>query len=264
MAVSTTTTSLTASPTATAPILAFTTPFPQPASCSPSSLLTTSVNHAVVSGTTISQTFLRPDTSDARYTACLAPAGGQFTFSPAVCPQGWPAWWLGMTSTVIGAATTKAYVSTAYCCAPGYTMLDRGGLDNPSPSCEQAFLRTTSSSGANLVSTTTLSVARLPAWHISWQPTDIPTLSPQPPAIEGHERIMRWEPGSDPQRERKDGWGGGLSPSLFYFLVAGIPIIVVAALIACVTACCAPLRRRRGDKEEVGKPERLGESHTTS
>ncbi|KAK4456794.1 hypothetical protein QBC42DRAFT_161331, partial [Cladorrhinum samala] len=169
-----------------------------------------------------SRTFLLPDTSDARYAACLDPAGGQFTFSPAVCPQGWPASWLGETRILPGETTeylSTAYVSTAYCCAPGYSMEDPGLQDDPSPSCEQAFLHVTSSSGEMFASTTTLSVAMVPAWHISWHPTDLPTLKPRPPAIDG-ERIRRWVPGSKPEREPRDNWGGkGFNTSLYYFLV---------------------------------------------
>lgn len=255
----TTTTSFTSSPTAAVPILAFTTPFAQPPSCSVSSLLTTTVSYYSAYGTTTSSTRLLPDTSDPRYTACLAPAGSQFSFSPAVCPQGWPAWWLGRTTPALsGAATTTAtassavgsvsYVSTAYCCAPGYSMLRPDTGDDPSPSCEQAFISTTSSSGQNFVSTTTLSKAMVPAWHISWQTTDMPTLSPRPPALDDGETITRWVPGSDPEREPRDSWGGGISRSLFFFLVVGIPLIVVAAVVACLIPACRGRRakKRRG------------------
>ncbi|KAK5659753.1 hypothetical protein OQA88_964 [Cercophora sp. LCS_1] len=266
MALSTMMTTFTSSPTATATILVFATPFPQPASCS--SLLITAVSQYSDYGTTSSSTFLLPNTSDPRYTACLAPAGDQFAFSPAVCLQGWPAWWLGRghTSTLSGAATTttttaanvsttyvsRAYVSTAYCCAPGYSMPYQGVRDDPSPSCEQAFLSSTSSSGAVFLSMTTLSVAKLPAWHISWEPTDMPTLSPQPPAIEGDERIVQWVPGSDPQRERRGEWGGGISLGFFFFLVVGVPLVIGAGTVACLTNCCVCLRTPRDDTGEVG------------
>lgn len=255
----TTTTSFTSSPTAAVPILAFTTPFAQPPSCSVSSLLTTTVSYYSAYGTTTSSTRLLPDTSDPRYTACLAPAGSQFSFSPAVCPQGWPAWWLGRTAPALsGAATATAttpsavgsvsYVSTAYCCAPGFSMLQPDTGDDPSPSCEQAFISTSSSSGQVLVSTSTLSKAMVPAWHISWQTTDMPTLSPRPPALDDGETITRWVPGSDPEREPRDNWGGGISHSLFYFLVVGIPLIVVAAVVACLIPACRGRRakKRRG------------------
>jgi hypothetical protein len=142
-------------------------------------------------------------------------------------------------------SATPAFVSTAYCCAPGYSMPYEGYPDDSSPSCELAFLQSTSPTGDMFPSTWTLSVAKVPAWHISWQPTDIPTLSPQPPAIEG-DRITKWIPGSDPERERQDNWGGGnMNTGLFYFLVAGIPIIIVAAIVACLTACCHPCNHCR-------------------
>ncbi|KAJ9151457.1 hypothetical protein NKR19_g4975 [Coniochaeta hoffmannii] len=245
LSASATTTSFTSRPTVIVPSVAFTTPFAQPRSCS--SLRTTT-----------SGTFLLPDTSDPRYIACLAPAGNHFSFSPAVCPQGWPAWWLSHTTPagVSGAATATAtataassvdsavaYVSTAYCCAPGYSMLHQGFQDAPSPSCTQEFITTTSSSGAAYAETITLSVAMLPAWHISWQTTDMPTLSPRPPALDEGERFTRWVPGSKPEREKQDNaWGGDLSPALYYFLVVGIPLLIVAGIAACLTGCCA--RRR--------------------
>ncbi|KAK1830906.1 hypothetical protein QBC39DRAFT_352944 [Podospora conica] len=229
MALSTSMTSFFSSPTATAPVLAFTTPFPQPASCS-SPVLTTTVSTYNGSQTTTYMVFYLPDTSDPRYTACLAPAGGQFTFSPAVCPEGWPAWWLGTTSHASHA------VSTAYCCLPGYTMRSQPSTEAPSPtpSCELFVARPDER------------ISRLPAWHISWQPTDIPTMSPKPPAIEG-DRITMWVPGSDPEREPPQrgsdgGYGAGLM--LASFMMIGLPIICVVGLIACVTACCS--RGNRG------------------
>ena len=237
----TTTTSFTSGPTATVPSVAFTTPFAQPSSCS--SLPTTT-----------SGSYHLPDTSDPRYTACFAPAGDQFSFSPAVCPQGWAAWWLWKT-VPSGTATATApssvgsavaIVSTAYCCAPGYAMLQLNFQNNPSPSCTKLFTSTTSTSGAYYAETITLSVALLPAWHISWQSTDMPTLSPRPPALDGGERFTRWLPGSKPEPEKLDNWGGGdFNPSLFFFLVIGLPLIVLAGIAACITGCCA---RRRAKK----------------
>lgn len=236
-----TATPFTSSPTATVPMPAFTTPFPQPTSCS--SVLTTTVRYYSGYGTTSSRTLLLPDTSDPRYVACLNPAG-QFTFSPAVCPQGWIAWWLGQTNPPPGAPTISntVYLSTAYCCAPNYSMPQEDIQNDPSPSCRQAFTTTTSTSGDVLVSTWTLSLALLPAWHISWQPTDVPTLSPQPPVLEG-ERITQWVPGTDLKPQPRDNWGGGISNGLFFSLVIEIPLLVVAAVVACIFGC-----RARGGK----------------
>ncbi|KAB5535118.1 hypothetical protein GE09DRAFT_350626 [Coniochaeta sp. 2T2.1] len=166
---------------------------------------------------TTSWKYLLPDTSDPRYTDCLAPAGDQFSFSPAVCPQGWPAWLIGKTS----AALSRAATATAYCCAPSYSMLFQDTGDDPSPSSEHVFATTTSSSGAAYADTITLSVARLPAWHISWQTTDMSTLSPRPPALDEGERFTRWVPGSKPEREKQDYLFGGNS-ALFWFTVVSL------------------------------------------
>jgi len=202
-------------------------------------------------GTTAFRTFLLPDKSSPRYTACLDPVpASQFSFSPAVCPQGWVAWWIGQTpaATVTASSrTSTAFITTAYCCAPGFSMENQGTGDDPSASCDQAFISTTSHSGERFVSTITLSEARLPAWHISWQATDMPSLSPQPPALDG-ERIVQWTPGSEPQTERRDNWGGGISSSLFLFLVMGIPLLIVAAVAACLFPACRARSRARAAK----------------
>lgn len=243
----TTTTSSTSSPTAPVPNFAFTTPFPQPESCS--SLLTTTVSTYSDFGTTSSRTFLLPDTSNPRYAACLAPAS-HFTFSPAVCPQGWVAWWLGRTSALPTATSppgsTPLLISTAYCCAPGYSMLNQGIDDDPSPSCKQAFVSISSLSNSQIpASTTTLSVAMLPAWHISWQTTDLPTLSPRPPTLDSDERFTQWVPGTDLKEQPRDNWAVGLSSGAFYFLVIGIPLLVVTAVVACIFGCRARGKRIR-------------------
>jgi len=153
--------------------------------------------------------------------------------------------WLGTTTT------TGSLVSTAYCCAPGYSLPYTVPYGETAPSCRQTFVRTSSTSGV-VSARETLSVAYAPAWMIEWQTTDLPTLNPRPPAIEG-ETITQWIPGSDPQRLKSDHWGGGMSWSLFLFLVAGIPIIVVVLIGACVTwRCVVRFRKRRRGPGGVG------------
>jgi hypothetical protein len=85
----------------------------------------------------------------------------------------------------------------------------------------------------------------VPAWHISWQTTDMATLSPRPPALDG-ESITRWVPGSDPEREPRDHWGVGITPSLYFFLVIGLPLIIVGGVVAClIPACCGRRAKTR-------------------
>ncbi|KAK1757148.1 hypothetical protein QBC47DRAFT_444038 [Echria macrotheca] len=223
------------SPNAPGSILTFTTPFPQPASCS--SILTTSVQVITGYGTTATSTYLLPDTTDARYTACLAPAGGdKFSFSPAVCPQSWTAWWLGWSSVDGDRRGTAAIISTAYCCSPSFSLPEETP-DVLSPSCVQIITATTgpNSNGGGPVETTALSKALVPAWHISWKDTDVSTLSPQPPAITSG-RFKTWVPGSSPEPQPTQ--GSALGSPLFYFLVVGLPLIVVAAIIACLFFAC--------------------------
>ncbi|KAK3321870.1 hypothetical protein B0H66DRAFT_589696 [Apodospora peruviana] len=115
-----------------------------------------------------------------------------------------------------------------------------GVNDDPPSSCEQVFISTSSNSDRSFdVSTTTLSVVMLPAWHISWQTIDIPTLSPQPPATDNGDRITQWVPGMDFKGQPRDNWGGGnFNSSLFLFLIIGIPLLVAAAVAACCIMAC--------------------------
>ncbi|KAM7188370.1 hypothetical protein V8F33_010710 [Rhypophila sp. PSN 637] len=229
----TTTASSTSSPTPTEALVGFTTPFPRPASCAP--LLTTTVSLFSAGVAISSVTFPLPDESSPYYTNCVDPdPASHFSFSPAVCPEGWAGGWMGVTA----AATASDYISTAYCCAPGYSIHYLGVGDHPSVSCEQRFVTTTSRSGDGIVRTEILSVARMPAWYISWQTTDVPTLSPQPPDLGGGDRVSRWVPGSDPEFVPVDNWGVGLCGSLYIFLVVGIPVIIVGGIAAWICCCC--------------------------
>ncbi len=138
-----------ASPTATS-LLALKTPFVQPSSCV--SLQTTSVSSETYYS--VATTLLLPDPSDPRFTACQPPGWAnvvpesRFSFSPAVCPQSWTAWWLGRTPTPGAISTTSGndsivpQVSTAYCCAPGYSISSLGFRPAQSPSCERAVATT--------------------------------------------------------------------------------------------------------------------------
>jgi hypothetical protein len=110
---------------AAAAVLALTTPFVQPPTCS-DIFSTTSITR---SWTTVSYSSFSYSTviitgyitvsnrDDPRFAACQpsgwaeVPTQSQFSFSPAVCPSGW---------TAYGLDTTAATVSTAYCCASGY------------------------------------------------------------------------------------------------------------------------------------------------
>ncbi|KAM7188369.1 hypothetical protein V8F33_010709 [Rhypophila sp. PSN 637] len=234
---STTTRSVTPSPSATVPpVPGFTAPFPQPASCSPSLTKTITVYSGY--GTTISKTLLLPDESSPYYTDCLDPVNGQFSFSPGVCLEGWVAWWMGRTSAETG---PSEYTSTAYCFAPGYSMAEQSILPNPSPTCSQDFVSTTTRTNDIVPVRETLSIARLPAWHISWQTTDLPTLSPQPPSLDSGERASMWVPGSDPQYKPVDNWGGGhFNSTAFHVLVILIPLLLLAGIAWWISRCCFP------------------------
>lgn len=263
----------TSSPTATVrPIPAFTTPYAQPTDCDSvvTTTVTTVVSYSDLWGTGSFSTVLLPDTSHPRYAACFDPAGAsQFSFSPAVCPLGWPASWVGQTP-VLGLSSTRApssyngtayaNVSTAYCCPQDYSMSFPGGHEQPSPSCLKPFISAgTGISGSGrwmLRTTSTIGVVVVPAWHISWQTTDVLTLSPQPPTLDGTGIITSWRPGSDIPSGGSSGSGSSGSGSSgdnccqalgdprFWFLVVGVPGLFVAFFIGGICVYPAWLRRR--------------------
>ncbi|KAM7189309.1 hypothetical protein V8F20_010217 [Naviculisporaceae sp. PSN 640] len=238
----TSTASTTLSSSATAPVLAFTTPFVQPDGCS-------SLFKKVVSTYPNQRdphiTYILPNETNPLYTACLAPAGPrQFSFSPAVCPESWVAYNLGETlaETASGTAGLTS-ISTAFCCAPGYEFLRYATQVKASPSCQ----RDLTNGGDGTGTAPALSFARLPAWHISWQTTDVPTLSPQPPAIEG-DRITRWVPGSDnPEREIRE-TSLNISHAELYFAMIGIPFLAVGFIAAYLIPCCLGRARARRER----------------
>ncbi|KAK0704878.1 hypothetical protein B0H67DRAFT_362956 [Lasiosphaeris hirsuta] len=185
-------------------ISTLTTPFIQPSGCDnifiTTSVFTTKYDDSVRSYIEEAIEVAVSDQDDPKFTSCQ-PSGwadvvyeSRFSFSPAVCPGGWTAYYLRQ----VGAAT-------AYCCESGYVyasgLASVPGIE-PSNGCfseigvtpatttsstSTSTARSGSQSRAILTVTETTATTATPrrfkahnAYHISWQATDAPTLSPQP------------------------------------------------------------------------------------
>jgi hypothetical protein len=94
--------------------------------------------------------------------------------------------------------------------------------------------------------------ALYPAWHITWEASDISTLSPQPPTLTSSMRVPVWTPGmtlapgdyDDNGRGKGPSTSGrGLDGSLFWFLIVGLPVILVVFVGGGVFWCCRRMRR---------------------
>ncbi|KAK4100218.1 hypothetical protein N658DRAFT_497447 [Parathielavia hyrcaniae] len=256
------------SPTRAAP-QALTTPFVPPPSCA-NQFITTSF---VSSSTTV--TVLASGPADARFSACQPPgwdSGGEssglngFRFSPAVCPSGWTAYNLG--------GTMLSDVTTAYCCSSGFThSLYWNQIDGISPTACFANISDTTAPTATASSALSPHGFRVHnAWHISWEASDIPSLSPTPPPFATcitSPVIRSWVPGAtvEPDAflvpegvECNDGtsrWSKAQTAS-FFFLIVGLPTIILAIVVTCLVVCCCRRRRRvREGREREGGPWRL-------
>lgn len=275
------TTASTASPAA-----ALTTPFAPPPSCGDIWLTTTGIVAGYL-GTNTSKTVPFPVTivasnpADPRFAACQPPgwdagAGptgtsntpnhneGLFTFSPAVCPSGWTAWYLGHTyiPSVIGGIggifTTTSYrtISTAYCCAPSFEFgwpervaidaLRQQGTYTTWPGCHQTVVHT-ESYRANGVK-----VHR--SWHIRWEASDTTSMSPAPPVLPCYDpTLTSWVPGGDatvPEQTCRPwpvGGDDGWNQSVAWFLILGVPLLFVVLVATGCFFCC---RHRRRQKEK--------------
>ncbi|KLU87057.1 hypothetical protein MAPG_06062 [Magnaporthiopsis poae ATCC 64411] len=251
----------TARATATSAI-ALTTPFAPPPSCA--DIWTTT--SGVVSGawsnyTTTTFPIVASDTADPRFGKCQPPGwGGAFTFSPAVCPSDWTAYSLGTTYTPATAgsspSTSNRDVSTAYCCARGFT------LGYPAPYMTSALEAqgVTGKACVQSIQATPDGLRFHRAWQIRWEATDTMSLSPTPPALTCPDRMLSsWVPGSsvterdcDPV-QRTDGYN--FNSPVMYFLMIGVPIIVVVLVATCCFFCCRHRRVERRKREERAQQE---------
>ncbi|KAK4151207.1 hypothetical protein C8A00DRAFT_36147 [Chaetomidium leptoderma] len=184
-------------------IPALSTPFVQPATCTDifsTWILTATVGDTyirsqstIIEETVVLATVTVSDPTDARFTTCQPPGWAdvvpesRFAFSPAVCPSGWTAYNL----------RTDGPVSTAYCCASGYSLAGPRWATIDSLQTPGCFKRATPK-GSGVMDTfpdpTDVQVHN--AYRISWQASDTAMLTPQQPAITCPYGIDEWVPGS--------------------------------------------------------------------
>ncbi|KAK4120427.1 hypothetical protein N657DRAFT_161697 [Parathielavia appendiculata] len=256
---------------------ALTTPFVLPQSCANQFITTSFASRSTY------VTVVASCPADPRFSACQPPGwdsggeGSSFQFSPAVCPSGWTAYNLGGTVSWVrhGASmnliTSKTF-STAYCCSSGFTYSHYHDLliDGFSRTPLACFANTTDTAAPTATASPAGSPHRLRvhnAWHISWDASDISSLSPTPPPFAPCTTspvIRSWVPGAtvEPNAffvpggacEWNDGtsrWSKGETIGM-WFLMVGVPIIGLAILATCLGCWCRRRRRRVRDGRETG------------
>ncbi|KFY14703.1 hypothetical protein V492_02461 [Pseudogymnoascus sp. VKM F-4246] len=249
-------------------LLALTTPFTPPAPSCTGIFTTTNAVSSYFFGhhlITTTLTVVYSDPSNPSFTQCQ-PRGwdevvpeSRFHFSPAVCPNQWTAYYLKDVYVDLQPSLTRR-ATTAYCCASGYN-LDDPGLTLQSLSSQE--LACVSAIGVKAISsTTTASVTETlhpfpngiqihKAYHISWDETDKPTLSPTPPDFSYgcSATLDMWVPGEsvDPLPcNNQTGDGGGVNKAaVTVFMMVGIPVIVVVLIATCCGYYCRKSRRKQ-------------------
>ncbi|KAB5545928.1 hypothetical protein GE09DRAFT_223619 [Coniochaeta sp. 2T2.1] len=244
-----------------------TTPFVQPSVCA--DFFTTTTFTAAPYGNKQQQAkvhALVPNQADSRFSSCYPGGPGrsdQYSFSPAVCPSGWTASYLGRDQHRRQEHST--YTTTAYCCPSGYSLewqfYDTSIGTFTSLACFQGSWQpstttATSSASGHAGVDTTSSTAQADVtplasldrnddyriqqpWHIAWMPSDTSSLSPAPPEWTCTPELPSWVPGTAVSKgcpddsPHDDDYLAGLGT--FYGLVIGLPIgIGLLILLFCV------------------------------
>ncbi|KAJ4152853.1 hypothetical protein LMH87_009373 [Akanthomyces muscarius] len=181
---------------------------------------------------------------------------------PAVCPSAWTAYDLQIEA----AGSGNSRLSSAWCCPSGFTPTGNAEYYQGSAirACAQTLAQNTSLSsawkdhGRELITTQLLETP----WLITWAKSDTKTLSPRPPSLGDRctrAEISTWVPGAKVsesdricyQSEHGPDW---LGSSLFWFLVVGLPVIVIT--IPSVWCCCIlPGRKKRRERRAQDKRE---------
>lgn len=261
------------SPTSTA-VLALVTPFVPPSGCLSNLWNLASVNYTYINYSTSPHTVatLPLFTLASQYVASCSPSGWSsitaaptYLLSPAVCPSDWTAYQLDTSVNFIASNHAEEY-STAFCCSRDFKLV--GTLSNlpsmrapcvrtiPSEGEPVTVVRTSTSTRFGISSATTSDIAGTPtivtikdglqvhaAWPIAWQESDTSTMSPKPPALTNHAVIPMWVPGTEVPSGMYDRPDERLSSEqyfgkdLYYFMIVGVPIIVVFIALS-ITACC--------------------------
>ncbi|KAK7959561.1 uncharacterized protein PG986_004415 [Apiospora aurea] len=246
-------------------ILALTTPFLQPPDCSgifTATRKTTSLHHQGSYYKTV-LTVAISDPTNVRFTTCQPPGWAEadphhrFEFSPAVCPDKWTAYNLN----------SHGGTSKVACCARPVGLNISFGNIGP-PACIKSLTRTPTSlfSATGTTGTTTTQtytwthpfpegIQMHNPYKISWQATDMSTLSPTPPTLTCSGGLYSWDPGEAAEPQHcNDNEGGHTRTSDavgFWFGACGARIIVAVLLGACVGWWRHHVRRDR--KEEKAR-----------
>ncbi|OAA52893.1 hypothetical protein ISF_09276 [Cordyceps fumosorosea ARSEF 2679] len=184
------------------------------------------------------------------------------TFSPGVCPSAWTAYHLQIATTGSG----KSRQSSAWCCPSGFLPSSRSG----GKACAQTVAANTSSSGYDFYPAATTTQRLATPWIVTWAASDTRTMSPRPPILAGSctdaeiagsctdAEIATWTPGATVlpadrwchADSSRDSDLGLLGSPLFWFLVVGVPLIVIGVpSIVCCCVCPGITRRKRLARE---------------
>ncbi|RNJ52088.1 hypothetical protein D7B24_004410 [Verticillium nonalfalfae] len=168
-------------------------------------------------------------------------------FSPGVCPSGWVYYGMGRAGAPAG--------FTAACCDSGYTLINFEHNELVASyindGCGRWTSRLNTDTGLDNATITgsTLLVHR--ALAITWQASDIPTLTPQPPSITSGMRVPTWTPGEvipDGKYDRYEDVevdNNQLPASLYMFICIGIPLISFSCICSCVVCCVRSSKKKK-------------------
>ncbi|KAJ6787492.1 hypothetical protein PWT90_08914 [Aphanocladium album] len=214
---------------------------------------------------------LPPDTmfrlrlSEAFRPSCWPSEAFHATYSPGVCPTGWTYYSIipatGNYTTSIytptgdGSAANTPYPvvwqspneMSALCCPSGFSILRQGVTTLTVTNITDTSIFTFHGDG-------TLQIEQ--PLTVTWQNSDVPTLTPQPPAVPNVESwIPSWVPGEmavvhgrvafdDSPRTNR------LATGVFAAVIA-VPIVIFLSILGCCI-CCFRMRRKR-EKREIAK-----------
>ncbi|KAH8890375.1 hypothetical protein GQ53DRAFT_842151 [Thozetella sp. PMI_491] len=248
----------------TTSLLAFATPYSYPSECTGVWAFTSAATYGNFP-TTVA--IALSDREDPRFAPCQ-PSGwadvvpeSRFSFSPAVCPSGWTAYSIA-TQPLFANNRFIATGSTAYCCAGGFNLYSptttfaipslthpcTRTIGNGQAAADQTVTgRVDHGSGVEAALIKGLLVHE--AWHITWQESDLATLSPTPPSLTG-QTIPTWIPGAADTTPLNHSVSGGTFqfPLIWTVLLSCLGASLVTGL------CVYIYRRRRVKKDEKPAP----------
>ncbi|KAH7017947.1 uncharacterized protein B0I36DRAFT_335079 [Microdochium trichocladiopsis] len=267
-----TTTAPTGSHSSSMMVRAMTTPYVKPSACA-SRFITTSFMHTLSEGNnawaSTQVTLYLSDSSG------ICQGDGE-VYSPAVCPSGWTAWWLGPRIAISSSAPGNSF--GGFCCAGGFAP-DYTHSYHTDDSVFNAFACASGGQGTARVTATrpeanetTLATYTFTgfdqvyihqAWDIRWQESDISMLTPPPPPLGlcTTTALRSWAPGLPTDaalaamgicEQPTDSWGGGSAGvSSFLYFVIIFPICMFLLVAGCCTWGLFRYSRRKRARAEA-------------